>query len=365
MTERTLVKGNEAVCWGAVNAGLDAFFGYPVTPQNEVIEWFARELPKRGKVFVQSQSENGAIMMVYGGAAAGFRVMTSTAGPGWSLMQEGMSHLAAADVPCVVVITQRGGPGQGSIRHAQMDYSNVTRGGGAGGYKNIVLAPNSVQEIHDFMQLAFHLADKYCNPVIVLSDGIIGLILEAVELKPLEFEPLPEKEWAVKGRDTHPEEMMRRFIHSSPASGKFREGYFHYGAWLEHMDQRHHQMAEAEVRCETYKADDAELMIVAFGYVSRVCTEAINRARAEGLKVGLLRPITLWPLASQAIREQADKGRKILVIEDNLGQMVDDVKCAVEGKTEVHFLGMLSRHIPTDGGMIMPGRVLEEIRRIL
>ncbi|MFO8011226.1 MAG: 3-methyl-2-oxobutanoate dehydrogenase subunit VorB [Dehalococcoidia bacterium] len=365
MAEKVLVKGNEAVGWGAVNAGVDAFFGYPITPQNEVIEWMARELPKRGKTFVQIQSENGAIMTVYGGAAAGFRVMTSTAGPGWSLMQEGMSHLAAADLPCVVVLTQRGGPGQGSIRHAQMDYAPVTRGGGAGGYKQIVLAPNSVQEIHDFVQLAFHLADKYCNPVIVLSDGILGLILEAIEIKATDFEPVPEKDWAVKGRDRHPETMMRRFVHSSTASGKFREGFFHYGAWLEHFHQKHLQMAENEVRHETSQVEDADLVIIAFGYVSRVCTEAINRARSEGLRVGMLRPITLWPLPSAAIREQADRGRKILVVEDNLGQLVDDVQCAVQGKTEVHFLGMLSRHLPNDGGMIMPGTVLNEIRRII
>lgn len=365
MAEKQLIKGNHAVGWGALNADVDAFFGYPITPQNEVIEFMARELPARGKTFVQIQSENGSIMTVYGAAAAGFRVMTSTAGPGWSLMQEGMSHLTAGDLPCVIVITQRGGPGQGSIRHAQMDYDPVTRGGGAGGYKNIVLAPNSVQEVHDFVQLAFHLADKYCNPVIVLSDGIVGLILEAVELKPMEFDPVPEKDWAVKGRDTHPEQMMRRFVHSSPASGKFREGFFHYGAWLEHFHQKHLDMAANEVRYEEILTDDAELIIVAFGYVSRVCTEAIHRARAEGLKVGLLRPITLWPLPSEAMKEHADKGRKILVVEDNLGQLVDDVQCAVEGKTEVHHLGMLARHLPTDGGMIMPGRVLEEIRRVL
>jgi len=363
MTERMLIQGNEAVGWGALNASCDGFFGYPITPQNEVPEWFAAEFPKRGKVFVQSQSENGAIMMLYGGAAGGSRVMTSTASPGWSLMQEGMSHLAAAELPCVVVLVQRGGPGQGSIQHAQMDYLCVTRTGGGGGYKNISLAPASVQEVHDMVQLAFHLADKYSNPVLVVSDGIVGLFAETVELKTLDFGPLPEKDWALRGRDNQ-KAGIRGYVHNFPSGAPPRGGYRNYVPWLEHMGQKFQQMTDTEVRYEPYELEDAELVLVAFGYVSRVCKEAIDMARADGIKVGLIRPITLWPFPFKPIREKTDRGCRFLVVEDNLGQMVEDVNMAVEGRTEVHFLGILSRHLPTGGGMILPGRVLEEIRRL-
>jgi len=364
MTERILIQGNEAVGWGALSAGCDGFFGYPITPQNEIPEWFAREFPKRGKAFVQSQSETGAIMMLYGGAAGGSRVMTSTSSPGWGLMQEGMSHLAAAELPCVIVLVQRGGPGQGSVRHAQMDYLCATRSGGGGGYKNIVLAPASVQEIHDLVQLAFHLADKYCNPVVVLSDGILGLIAETMEVKTIDFSPLPEKDWAVRGRDRQ-KDGVRRFIHSFPSGAPPPGGYVSYVPWLEHMGQKYQQMADSELRYEAYQAEDAELVLVAYGYPSRVCKEAINTARAQGLRVGLIRPITLWPFPYRALKDKVDLGCKFLVVEDSLGQMVEDVRIAVQGRTEVHFLGLLSRHLPTDGGMILPGRVLEEIRRLL
>jgi len=365
MTERTLVQGNEAVGWGALNAGCDAFFGYPITPQNSVIEWFAREFPPRGKVFLQTPSEASAIMMVLGGAATGKRVMTSTSGPGWALMQEGMSHLAGCDVPAVIVVTQRGGPGQGSVRHAQMDYLSATRGGGNGGYKNIVLAPASVQEVHDLVQLAFNLGDKYCTPVVILSDALVGLISETVELKKFESGPLPEKNWAVRGRAHHPEKVMRRMVHSSVFAGKLLEGITSYSGWLAHAKEKYDQISAAEVRYEDYRSGDADLVIVAYGYVSRVCKEAVHRARADGLKVGLIRPITLWPFPSRPIRENAERGCRILVVEDSLGQMIDDVKAAVLDETEVHFVGALSRHAPDDSGMILPRTVLHEIRRIL
>jgi 2-oxoglutarate ferredoxin oxidoreductase subunit alpha len=363
MTDRMLVQGNEAVGWGALAAGCDGFFGYPITPQNEIPEFFAREMPKRGKVFVQSQSETGAIMMLFGGAAAGFRVMTSTSSPGWGLMQEGMSHLAAAELPCVVVLVQRGGPGQGSIRHAQMDYLCVTRTGGGGGYKNIVLAPASVQETHDLVQLAFHLADKYSNPVVVLSDGVLGLVAETLETKTLEFGPVPEKPWAVRGRARQPDG-VRRYIHTYPGTAPPPRGYPNYVSWLEHTDQKYRQMKEAEVRYEAYRTDDAGLILVAYGYVSRVCKEAVNNARAEGRRVGLVRPVSLWPFPAPVIEQKAREGCRFLVVEDSLGQMVDDVRMAVLGRAEVEFMGLLSRHIPTDAGMILPGRILQEIRRL-
>ncbi len=364
MTDRILVQGNEAVGWGALAAGCDGFFGYPITPQNEIPEFFAREMPGRGKVFVQTQSETGAIMMLFGGAAAGFRVMTSTSSPGWSLMQEGMSHLAAAELPCVIVLVQRGGPGQGSIRHAQMDYMCVTRTGGGGGYKNIVLAPASVQETHDLVQLAFHLADKYSNPVVVLSDGVLGLVAETLERKTLDFGPVPDKPWAVRGRGKHPDG-GRRYVHTYPGSGPPPpRGCANYVRWLEHLGQKYQEARDSEVRYEAYGDEDARLVLVAYGYVSRVCKEAINNARNEGRKVALVRPISLWPFPSQVLAGKADRGCRFLVIEDCLGQMVDDVRMSVLGRAEVDFMGVLSRHIPTDGGMILPGRILEEIRRL-
>lgn len=357
--ERFLSSGNEAVGWGAVNAGCTHFFGYPITPQNEVPAWFAREMPKRGGVFVQSQSETGSIGLVMGGAAAGARVMTSTSSPGWSLMLEGLSHIAMAEVPAVVVDVQRGGPGQGTMRHAQMDYLSVTRGS-HGGFKSIVLAPASVQEIHDLMQLAFHLADKYRNPVVVLSDGILGQMIEPLKLQKVSFEPLPEKDWAV-GNWAKRKDGKYRQVHS--AWGMIFPAV--YLPVIERFGEKYRQIEAAEARCELCQDKDADLLLVAFGYVSRVCREAINMARSERLKVGLIRPITLWPFPAQVIKEKASTGAKFLVVEDNLGQMVDDVRLAVEGRAQIHFLGISARHLPTDLGIIFPDRVLEETKKIL
>jgi len=362
MGERIFVQGNEAIGWGALNAGCDAFFGYPITPQNEATEWFAREFPKRGKVFVQSESETGSINMLFGAGVAGVRCMTSTSSPGWGLMQEGMSHMAAADLPCVIALVQRGGPGAGTTRHAQTDYNSVTRGGGQGDYKNIVLAPASAQETHDLMQLAFYLADKYRNPVIVLSDGILGQVREPIELAIIDFGPLPEKDWALRGRDNQ-KDKGRRFIHSAPGLVPTAMG-LNYNDWLAHARKKFKDM-DSEVRYETYHDKDAELFLIAYGYPARSSEEAVNMAREEGLKVGLIRPITLWPFPSSIILEKALEGCRFLVVEDCLGQMNDDVKYSVEGNAEVNLLSILDRHLPHDGGMLMPGRILEEIRRLL
>lgn len=360
MAERVFTYGNEMVGWGAVNAGCTYFFGYPITPQNEVTAWFARELPKRGGVFVQSQSELGSINLVQGAAAAGARVMTSTSSPGWSLMQEGISFLALGELPAVIHVVQRGGPGTGTMRHAQMDYLSATRGGGHGGYKTIVLAPASAQEIHDLVQLAFYLADKYRNPVVVLSDGILGQMREPVNVGPISFPPLPEKDWAIAGKAKHKD-------------GKFREGLggrgmvypAEYIGALEGLDKKYRQMQDAEVRYEEYQVEDAELLLVAFGYVARVCQEVVNIARSEGLKIGLIRPITLWPFPYEVIKEKAASGARFLVVEDNLGQMIDDVRLGVEGRAETHFLGIFARHLTSDLGIIFPDRVLEETKRLL
>lgn len=361
MSERILVQGNEAVGWGAISAGCKGFFGYPITPQNEITEWFARELPKRGGVFLQSQSETGSINMLYGAAATGMRVITSTSSPGWGLMQETMSHAANAELPFVVVLVQRAGPGQGTTRQGQMDYLSVTRGGGQGGYKNIVLAPASVQENCDLVQLAFHLADKYRNPVVVLTDAIIGQMAEPLEIRSLDFGPLPEKEWAIVGKG-YRKDGKRRVVSCGQGQVPI-EPYTNFMLLLQALDRKYNEM-QKEVRFEDYLTDDARLVLIAYGYTARVSKEAVIRARREGLKVGLLRPITLWPFPYGKIKDLALKGKSFLTVEDSLGQLIDDVRLGVDGKAEVHFLGALARHMPTDAGMILPGRVLEEIKRV-
>jgi len=359
MGEKIFVEGNEAIGWGAIAAGCLHFFGYPITPQNEIIEFFARELPKRGGCFVQSEAEFASIALLYGGASTGVRAMTSTASPGWSLMQEGISCLANAELPCVIVDVQRGGPGQGTVTHSQMDYLSATREGGHGGYKNIVLAPHSVQESYDLMQLAFYLADKYRNPVVVLTDGVLGRTMETLEMKTLAFGPLPEKNWAVKG--SAEKGGRRGAIICAHGTTDFPP----YITVLERYDKKWQEMRDNEVRYEAYRAEDAALILVAFGYLARSCKEAVNMARSQSLKVGLIRPITLWPFPYHEIHKKALEGAKFLVVEDNLGQMTDDVRLGVAGKAEVHFLGALARHVPTSLGMVMPDRVLEEVQRLL
>ena len=360
MAERILVEGNEAVGWGALSAGCKCFFGYPITPQNEIIEFLARELPKRDGIFIQSQCETATINMLFGAAACGVRAMTSTSSPGWGLMQEGMSNLAAARFPCVVVLVQRVGPGVQRLTHSQQDYWSATKGGGGGGYRTIVLAPASVQETHDLMQVAFYLADKYRNPVVVLSDGLMGHVTEPLELKTLEFGPLPQKDWAVTRQGYHPDGSHRALGASyNPLKGET------FVSYLVDMRDTYREIEATEVRFEDYKTGDAELVLVAYGYCARVAEEAVDATRSEGLKAGLLRPITLWPFPSAPLREMASRGCKFLVVEDSMGQMVDDVKIAVEGRAEVHLADATLRHLSSEDGMIMPSRVLDEIRRLL
>ena len=366
MGERLFVIGNEAIGWGALESGCNGYIGYPITPQNETTEWFAREFPKRGKVFVQSQSEVGSINILFGAAATGNRVMTSTSGPGWGLMQEGMSHFANGEMPAVISLVQRGGPGAGTTRHGQMDYPSVTSGGGNGGYKNIVLTPASVQETYEFTQLAFHLADKYRNPVILFTDGLLGQMAEPLEQKKLEFGPLPEKDWALRGRGNQPEgirrvlSVMQGLVVCPPYPP-----ITSYLGLLETLDQKYKAMKESEVRYADYRIDDADLIIVAYGYTSRVSMEALKNARKEGLKVGMIRPQTVWPFPYDIIRKKAAEGCRILVVEDSLGQMLEDVEKAAQGKADVYLLGALARHDPMDGGMILPDAVLNEIQRLM
>lgn len=357
MGERIFVEGNEAVGWGALSAGCLCYFAYPISPQNEIIEFFAREMPERGAVFVQAQSETGTIGMLYGAAACGVRAMTSTSSPGWGLMQEGMSNLAGARLPCVVVLVQRVGPAVQNLQHAQMDYNSVTKGGGGGGYKNIVLAPASVQETHDLVQLAFHLADKYRNPVVVLTDALMGHIFEPLEVKTLDFGPLPDKgDWALRVRGKRKD--GKHIV--SPAKGMV-ESYIDYLCEL----REKYKAMESELRYEDYKMEDAELVVVAYGYCARSSAEAVDTARAQGLKVGLLRPITLSPFPYQRIQDNAARGCKFLVVEDSLGLMIQDVMLGAEGKAKIFLVDVTCRHLPSEDGMIMPGRILEEIRRLL
>ncbi|MFH1623886.1 MAG: 3-methyl-2-oxobutanoate dehydrogenase subunit VorB [Pseudomonadota bacterium] len=360
MAERILMQGNEAVGWGALAADCKAFFGYPITPQNEIIEWFAREFPKRGRVFLQSASEIASINMLHGGAATGVRAITSTSSPGWALMQEGMSNLANAELPCVIVLVQRG---WNTTRHAQSDYTSVTRGGGYGGYKTICLAAKSGQELYDFVQIAFHLADEYRNPVVVVSDAILGQMMESVELRTLDFEPLPEKDWAIRGKGSRKDKSKRISLICQGMVPTPK--YPNLGAFWQHYNEKVNTIKENEVRYETYQLEDAELVLVAFGYVARVCQEALLRAREKGLKVGLIRPITLWPFPEKIIREKARKRGKFLVVEDSLGQMIEDVKLAVEGQAEIYLINSLERHLPIEEGAIYPEKVLERIEELI
>ena len=298
--------------------------------------------------------------MLFGAAAAGVRAITSTSSPGWGLMQEVISNIAGANLPAVIVDVQRGGPGQGSVQHGQMDYLSVTRGA-HGGYKNIVLAPNSVQETCDLVQLAFYLADKYRNPTIVLSDAIIGMMIESMELKhkdlEKEFGPLPPKDWAVRGKGKKGDkcDMIFSGYGTTPFYKQVLTGYV----------KKYEAMKAAEVRYETQLTDDADLILVAFGYSSRICVDVMEAARSQGLKVGLFRPITLWPFPSKAIKAKALGGAKFLVVEDNLGCMIEDVICAVEGRAEVGLVNMLARHLDSGAGMILPDAVLKEVRQML
>jgi len=359
MDERILVQGNEAVGRGALAADCRAFFGYPITPQNEVIEWFAREFPKHGRIFLQSASETGSINMLTGGAMTGVRAMTSTSSPGWALMQEGLSNLTAAELPCVIVEVQRG---WNTTRHAQTTYKSATTGGGFGDYRTIVLAPASIQEIHDLLQLAFYLADKYRNPVVVLSDAILGQMMEPLELKTLDFGPLPDKDWALKGKAGH-KDGKKRFTpiaYGMIPTRKYPTLLDFLGAYEKKLKEM-----EKEVRYDAYQLEDAELILIAFGYVARISQEAMFRMRAKGLKVGMIRPITLWPFPAQIVKEKAATGASFLVVEDNLGQMVDDVKIAVEGRAQIDLVSCLARHLPGEEGAIYPEEVIKKIEHLL
>ena len=342
--EVTLMKGNEAIAHAAIRCGADAYFGYPITPQSEVIETLAQLKPweTTGMVVLQAESEVSSINMVYGGAGAGKRVLTTSSSPGVALMQEGISYMAGSEIPGVIVNVQRGGPGLGTIQPSQSDYFQATRGGGNGDYNVIVLAPNSVQEMADFVDLAFELAFKYRNPAMILSDGVIGQMMEKVVLppiKPRRTEEQIKKEcpWATIGRTLDREPNILTSLELKPEVMEARNL---------HMQEKYRICQETEVRYETQKCDDADYIIVSFGSAARIGEKAVELAREQGIKAGLFRPITLWPFPSKQIAEVAKGKKGILVSEINAGQMIQDVRLAVNGALPVEHFGRLGGIVP-------------------
>ena len=342
--EVMLMKGNEAIAHAAIRCGADGYFGYPITPQSEVLETLAKLKPweTTGMVVLQAESEVASINMIYGGAGAGKRVFTSSSSPGIALMQEGIAYMAGAELPGVFVNVQRGGPGLGTIQPSQSDYLQATRGGGNGDYNVIVLAPNSVQEMADFMDLAFTLAFRYRNPAMILSDGVIGQMMEKVvlpEQKPrrTEEEVIRECPWASTGRTRDRKPNIITSLELMPEVMEQRNL---------HLQEKYHTIKEREVRYETIELDDADIMIVAFGSAARIAEKAIELAREEGIKAGLFRPITLWPFPEKQIAEAAHGKRGVLVAEINAGQMIQDVRLSVNGEEPVEHFGRLGGIVP-------------------
>lgn len=343
--EKILLHGTEAICEGALRNGCRAFFGYPITPQNEVPEYMSLNMPKMGGAFVQAESEVAAINMVYGAAGAGIRAMTSSSSPGISLKQEGISYIACAELPCVIVNIVRAGPGLGGIQPAQGDYFQATKGGGHGDYRLIVLAPGSVQEACDFTYQAFDLADKYRNPVMVLGDGMIGQMMEPVTLPPMrELSDIPRKEWATDGRFGDSRRIINTLLINPDDLEEKNIALF----------KKYDEIKKNETRCETYRTEDAEIVLVAYGTVARICKSAVDAMRENGVKAGLIRPITLFPFPDGQINAVAAQPcvKKFLTVELSMGQMVEDVRLAVNGLKPVDFFGRTGGNIMTEEEII-------------
>ena len=351
---KELWKGNEAIAEAAIRAGCDCFFGYPITPQSEVPEYMSVHLPKAGGVFVQSESEIAAINMVYGAGGAGMRAMTSSSSPGISLKQEGITYLAGAEVPAVIVNCMRGGPGLGTIQPSQGDYYQAPRGGGNGDYRTVVLAPSNVQETVDFVQEAFDIADQYRNPVMVVMDGLIGQMMEPIEWHPVKKRDLPPKDWAAGGRKGRAAPNIINSLYIDP------------NACDEHNQRltvKFAEMEKNEVRWEEVQCEDAEIIITAYGTPARIALTALEILRAEGIRVGLFRPISLWPYPEAALRALASReGTKaFLDVEmSSVGQMLDDVRLAVEGRKPIRYLGHAGGVMPTVEEMVEAVRALRK-----
>jgi 2-oxoglutarate/2-oxoacid ferredoxin oxidoreductase subunit alpha len=335
---KVLMKGNEVIAEAAVHAGCKYFFGYPITPQSELVAYMARRLPEVGGLFLQAESEVAAINMVYGAAGTAVRVMSSSSSPGFSLKQEGISYLVGAELPALIVNVVRGGPGLGNIQPAQSDYFQVTKGGGHGDYHTPVLAPSTLQEIIDLTETAFDIADKYRTPVILLGDGMLGQMMEPVEFKDLTKRQPEQKDWSTTGTrgDGQP-----RIITSLELNAEALEKR------NEHLQKKFALIKQNEVRYETYEIEDADYIITAYGTAARIAMNAINKARREGVKVGLIRPITLWPFPEQPFIETRDRVKGYLSVEMSAGQMVEDVRLAVEGRSPVSFFGRTGGVVPT------------------
>ena len=335
---KRLMRGNHVVAEAAIRAGCKCYFGYPITPQNEIGEYMAENLPKhKGRTFIQAESELAAINMALGAAITGARVMTSSSSPGISLKQEGISFMAGQEMPAVIVNMTRGGPGLGNIAPSQSDYFQATRGGGHGDYRTIVLGPNSLQELADLTFIAFDLADKYRNPVVILGDGLLGQMMEPVVFQDPIIESLPEKEWALTGAEGRPSRLSRSLILDTKEMEEHN--------WK--LYRKYEVISKNEVRYEAVELEDAKMIMVAYGVAARIARGAIKRARREGIPIGLIRPITLWPFPMDFVRAAATNVSQFLVFEMNTGQMVEDVKLALEGRGNIHFYGRPGGAIPT------------------
>jgi 2-oxoglutarate ferredoxin oxidoreductase subunit alpha len=347
---KELLEGNAAIAEAAIRAGVEAFFGYPITPQTEVLEHFSRRLPEEGRVFLQAESELASINMVYGAACAGARVMTSSSSPGISLMQEGISYIACSEVPAVVINVMRGGPGLGNVQPAQADYFQAVKMAGHGDFHMIVLAPSNVQEAIDYVALAFDLAEKYRTIAMVVADGAIGQIMEPAELPPMRPVRPPEERasWALTGAKERDHNIITSLYLGAENLERVNL----------RLQEKLREIAANEVRWKEYSTEDADLLLVAFGTVGRVCQTVVREAREKGMKAGLLRPITLWPFPSARLEELAQQVRGMLVVEMNAGQMLEDVRLAVEGRCPVTFYGRLGGIVP------LPDEVLPELEKL-
>jgi len=349
---KELWKGNEAIAEAAIKAGCRFFFGYPITPQNEIPEYMSLRLPQVGGCFLQAESEVAAINMVYGAAGAGARVMTSSSSPGISLKQEGITYIAGAELPCVIVNIVRGGPGLGGIQPAQSDYFQATKGGGHGDYHLVVLAPDSIQEAVDLVQEAFDIADQYRNPVMILGDGMIGQMMEPVEFREVKKRELPEKTWATTGLRGRKEHNIINSLFIDPAACERHNIK---------IFEKYAEIEKNEVKVEEYNIEGAEIVFAAYGTVARIVKNAIKALEKEGIKAGLIRPITLWPFPKANFFKAAEMPsvKAFLSVEMSMGQMVEDVELSVKGKKPVHFYGRTGGMVPT------PKAIVEEAKKIL
>jgi len=349
MAEKVLMKGNEALAEAAIQCGCKHYFGYPITPQTEIAAYMSKRLPKEGGVFLQAESEVAAINMVLGATAAGVRSMTSSSSPGVSLKSEGVSYIAGSDLPALIINVQRGGPGLGGIQPSQSDYWQATKALGHGDFQMFVLAPSTIQEMVDFVPLAFEVGEKYRVPSMILSDGMLGQMMEPVEFPEKKETAIAEKPWATNGhQNKRPKNIVNSlYIEPEVLENLVKERY-----------ERYEKIKAEEQRAEEFMTEDAEIVIVAFGASSRVARSAIKTAREEGINVGMIRPITLWPFPEKAIEKTIPTAKKYLCVEMNMGQMVDDVRLVVNGRKPVEFFGRTGGVIPT------PAEVLDQIRAL-